>query len=117
MKALPAIAGAAKVAPAPGFEAERLMQRFAALDARNQAQLLATALGLIERQEDEQLSPHEREVKRAIWTVERTLELLQSRGHEDSLQTRLWRGVLSEEQRRLAAWGVDYYGRGGECGS
>ena len=105
MRAVPSLLIPVTVTAAPGFEDSKLMQRFAELDARNQRHLLETALALIERQQDAQLLPHERAAKRHIWTIERTIELLHTHGHECDIQSAVWRGVLTEERRMLAAMG------------
>ena len=107
----------ATVAPIPGFDAEKLMQRFAELDARNRSRLLEMALGMIEDQQDEKLPPREREVKGLIDTIERLIELLHGRGHEDTIQTRIWRAMLDNDRAELAAMGVEYFGPADRAGS
>lgn len=100
----------ATVAPLPGAEAAKLMQRFAILNPENQGRILDMALGLIERQEDEKLPPREREIKRLIDSIERHLELIETRGNDCEIAMRVWRGVMADDQRRLAAMGVNYFG-------
>lgn len=116
MSAVRAVATPASVAALPGFEADKLMQRFAELDARNRCRLLEFALGMIERQRDDTLPPHERKAKRLIDSIERLIELLHGRGHEDTIQTRIWRAMLEEDRKELAAMGVEYFGPAGIAG-
>lgn len=103
----------ATVAPVPGYEADKLLQRFAVLDPHNRSRLLESALSMIEHQHNARLPAREREARRVIQTVERTVELLHMHGHEDRIQTAMWREMLSDGRRRLAAFGIDYYGPAG----
>lgn len=103
----------ATVAPVPGYEADRLLQRFAMLDPDNRSRLLESALAMIEHQHNARLPAREREARRVIQTVERTVELLHLHGHEDRIQTAMWQEMLSDGRRRLAAFGIDYYGSAG----
>lgn len=98
------------IAPVPGAEREKLLQRFAELNARNQSRVLEMALTLIHQQQDEQLPQRERAIKRHAAMVDRLLELIEARGHEDAIYTRVWRSMLADHQRDLVELGVDYFG-------
>lgn len=98
------------IAPMPGAEREKLLQRFAELNARNQSRVLEMALTLIHQQQDEQLPQRERAIKRHAAMVDRLLELIEARGHEDPIYTRVWRSMLADHQRCLVELGVDYFG-------
>lgn len=113
MSRFASMATPATVAPVAGYEADKLLQRFAVLDAQNRLRLLESALSMIEHQHNAKLPAREREARQTIQTVERTVELLHTHGHEDGIQTAMWQEMLSDGRRRLAAFGIDYYGSAG----
>ncbi len=98
------------VAAAPGAEREKLLQRFAELDARNQSRVLEMTLTLIHQQQDEQLPQRDRSIKHHTATVDRLLELIETQGHKDVIQTRMWWSMLADHQQRLIELDVDYFG-------
>lgn len=98
------------VAALPGFEARKLLQRFAQLDAGNQVRLLDMAAGMIEHQHDAKLPPRERQAKQLIDRIERCLELLATEGGDCRIKTAIWRGMVDDDKAELAALGVGYFG-------
>lgn len=112
MSALDRRMSPATVAPTPGREREKLLQRFAELDAASRDRLLGHALGLIRQQELAKLTPHEREVERLIWSVDRALEIQNDPAERNAIRTRVNDALLQDYIARLAALGVDYFGTG-----
>jgi hypothetical protein len=99
------------VASAPGGEAEKLLQRFAQLNAANKARLLDMAGHMIEHERDATLPPREREAKKLIDRIERCLELIATEGG-GVIERRVWRGLVDGDKARLAALGIHYFGAG-----
>lgn len=93
-----------------------LLQRFELLDGGNRKVLMASALQLIERQEEAKLPPlppRQARINKLIAMADHTIMQLGSKAAGDTIERRVMGGILDHVVAELAGFGIAYFGKGG----